>query len=155
MSAAAADLRVKSVFQTHDEIIAAAIACRLFHLGVRRIGSAHADIFSHGVVKQEVILRHISNELVVMLCGNAADVRAAHGDAAAAHIPEGGDELGNGGFAAAGGTDQRVDRSFREDQVNAVQHLGVIVAKVNVTQLHGAALRRFCVRFGARQLRGG
>ena len=52
-------------------------------------------------------------------------------------------------------TDQRVDRSFGEDQVNAVQHLGVIVAKVNVTQLHGAALRRFCVRFGARQLRGG
>ena len=88
-----------------------------------------------------------------MLRGNIADIHAAHGDTAAADIPEGCNQLGNGGFAAAGWANQCVDRSLAESNVNAVQHLGVVVAKVNVTQFHGAALRCLCVRFGAGQFR--
>ena len=90
-----------------------------------------------------------------MLRGNIADIHAAHGDTAAADIPEGCNQLGNGGFTAAGGANQCVDRSLAESEVNAVQHLGIMISKVNIMQLYGAAARRLCVRFGAGELRGG
>ena len=65
------------------------------------------------------------------------------------------DELGYGGFSAAGGAYKRVHRSLSEGKVHAVQHLGVVVAEMYVAQLHGAVLRRLRVRLRARQLRRG
>ena len=57
---------------------------------------------------------------MIMLRGNMADIHAAHGNTAAAHIPEGCNQLGNGGFAAAGRANQCVDGSLPESEVDTV-----------------------------------
>ena len=43
--AAAADDRIKAVFQTHDEVIAAAVTCRLLHLCIRCFGKTSTGIY--------------------------------------------------------------------------------------------------------------
>ena len=90
-----------------------------------------------------------------MLRGDIADIRAADGNADAAYIPEGGDELGDCGFAAAGRPDERVDGSLAEGEIHAVQHFGFPIAEMNVAQFHGAALNRLRIRFRAGQFRRG
>ena len=125
------------------------IACSMTPMA----GSFNADILAHGVVEEEIVLRHIGDEPVIMRRGNAADVRAAHGDAAILHIPECGDELGDGGFPAAGGADKGVDRTLTEREVYLVQHLRIIIAEADAVQRHSAALYRLRVRRRARELR--
>ena len=90
-----------------------------------------------------------------MLCRNIANICAAHGDTSAADIPKGCNEFCNRRLAAAGWADQCVDGSLAEGKVDTVQHLGIVVAEVNIMQFHCAALRCFRIRFGAGQRPGG
>lgn len=63
---------------------------------------SHADILQNGCIKKAVILGYIGDALVVVLLRHGADIHAAHGNAAPVQIPQTGDQLGNGGFSAAG-----------------------------------------------------
>ena len=143
MPTAGAGAGFKTVFQPQNEIIAAAVARRLLDLLIGRAGSSHADILAHGGIKQEIVLRHICNKPVVVFCADFADVRAADCNCAAGYIPEGRNQLCNRRFSASRRTDERVDRSFAEGKAYPVQHLGVVIPKVNIVQRNGAALRRF------------
>ena len=120
MPAAASDHRIKAVFKPHNEIVAATVARRLFDLGVCRVRLTNTDILPHGVVEQEIILRHIGDKFMVMFCGNIAYICTADSDTATLHIPKGSNELSNGGFSASGRSDQCIDCPLAEGQINTV-----------------------------------
>ena len=96
MAAGAAAIGLISVFQSQDKRMAAA-GFRCFHyflVGSFRI--TETDILHNAHIEQIVVLRDIGDHLLVIVQRNLPDIHAAKRDAAAAHVPEGRDQLGDG-----------------------------------------------------------
>ena len=91
-----------AVLQPHYELVAAAFLRGVNDLRIGRTLSAHADIVHDRKVKEVVVLRHIGDVLRALRQRQRANVHAAQVDFSVLHIPQGGDEPGDGGFSTAG-----------------------------------------------------
>ena len=76
------------------------------HLLPGGIRPGSPDIFQQALLEQPGILKHKGHLPHEGSDVQLPHVRAAHGDAAAVHIPEPGDQAGGGGLAPAGGSHQ-------------------------------------------------
>ena len=110
--------------------------------------SAHADIVHDRKVKEVVVLRHIGDVLRALRQRQRANVHAAQVDFSVLHIPQGGDEPGDGGFSTAGRPDQCVDRPRGNVQIDSVQYLLVVIGKADIFQLDGVVRRQLSARSG-------
>ena len=117
--------------------MAAAFLRGVNDLRIGRTLSAHADVVYNRKVKKVIILRYIGDALCALRQRQRANVHAAQLDRAVLHVPKGGDEAGNRGFAAAGGPHKCVDRARFNVQADAVEHLFIVIGEADVFQLDG------------------
>ena len=110
-----------------DEIIAPGSPGYRLDFRIGGVQAAHADVVLHRAVKEVVVLRYIGNLAVELLQRDLPQIHTAQGDRAARHIPEAGDELGDGALAGAGGTHQSGDRPRPDVQTYIVEHFTVLL----------------------------
>ncbi len=138
----ALQLPADGLLSAADEAAVDAVLCQQLV-----VGAALGD----RVVEQIDVLEHeaeISHQAVHIVFPHIVPAQC---DLSAVHVPEAGQQMAEGGLAAAGGAHKGVDRAFTEGQVDAVQDLRITIAKVDIVQRHGAALRGLRVRFGTGQ----
>ena len=135
-AATAAD-RVVPMIQRPDELVAPSGFCYPLHFLVAGIQTAHADVFPNRAVKEVVVLGHVGDLPVQLLQGNVFQIGPAQGDTAAGHVPEPGDQFGDGALAGAGGTHQGGDGARRDVQGDVMEHLTVLrlVGERDVVQM--------------------
>ena len=141
MTARTADNGIKAVFQLHDEIITAAFLRDLDDLFIRGIWLAVADVFHDCFIEQVIVLRNIGDIAVVFLQRKLMDIRAADFNTAGGCIPEGRDQLGNGGLAAAGVTDDCIDAASLQFHADTVQNFLFVIAEMHVLKRDGIICR--------------
>ena len=135
-STALTDIGVKLVGHRHDIVIDLRPLGSLHHLFHGSAGAAVADILENGVGKQKHILLHDANVLVDGVLGHIPDILAVDGDGAAGDLVEPGNQLAQGGLAAAGGTDDGDGLAGLHIQADAVEHIQVaIVGEDHVADL--------------------
>ena len=71
------------------------------------VGLAQPHIVQNAALEQPTVLEHEGDGVHQLLLGNVPHVRAANADFSAAHVEEANHQAGQGGFAAAGGANQR------------------------------------------------
>ena len=138
-----------AVLQPHDELVAAAFLRGVNDLLIACALSARADIVHDRKVKEVVVLRHIGDALRALRQRQRANVHAAQLDRAVLHVPQGGDEPGDGGLSAAGGAHKGVDRPRGDAQIDSVQHHLVVIGKADILHLDGVIGRQLFRAFRA------
>ena len=106
INAAFTDQRLIPLRQPADEIVALGSTGGGDHLFLGGIGFTDTDILVQGIEEEEGILEN-ERDLIQQLFGrNIPDICTADPDRPFGNIPETGDQVGYGGFAGAGRTDQ-------------------------------------------------
>ena len=123
MGASAAHPGVIAMLQLADKTVASGGFGDLFHFLISGIYPAHTDIFPDGIVKEVIVLRNKGHLVIELFQRDTAFLHAAQGNAALGHIPETGDELGNGGLARTGGTNQSGEAAGRNGEGDVVEDL--------------------------------
>ena len=121
--------------------MAAAGLRRFDYLGVCRFGIAQTDVFHDAHVKQVIVLRYKRDFFLVIVQRDLPYIDAAIGYTAAAHVPEGRNQLGDGALAGTGRSHQRVDRTFTDRQVYTVQDFFFLIGEMYILQTDGASVR--------------
>ena len=103
MGAASAHDGVIALFQGPNEIVAPGGLRHSLHLLVGGIGAAHADVLPDALVKEVVVLGHKGHLVIELRQRDFLQILPAQGDGTGGHIPEPGDQFGDGGLAGAGG----------------------------------------------------
>ena len=134
MSACAANDRVITMCQAHDEIVTARCFGDGFHVFICRLRSSHTNVLPHRNVKQKIILRHIADQIHHLFRWQRFHIDAANRNAPAAHIPVRSNELGNGRFSGTRRTYERRPHARFDIETDAVQHLHVFVSKMYIPQ---------------------
>ena len=145
---------VVALIQLADEIIAPGSPGYRLDFRIGGVQAAHADVVPHRAVKEVVVLRYIGNLAVELLQRDLPQIHTAQGDRAARHIPETGDELGDGALAGAGRAHQSGDRPRPDVQTYIVEHFTVLllVGKGHMIQSDTQTIQLRLCR-GALQLR--
>ena len=86
-----------------DEAVGPRQLCRGFHLLVRGLQTAIADVVRHGAGEEMGVLKHHAQGAPQGLLGDVPDVDAVIGDGSALDFVEAVNEAGDGGFSRAGG----------------------------------------------------
>ncbi len=143
LTACAACKGVKALVKLHDEVVAAAFLRHDHDLLIRGSRVAMADVLHDGFVEQIVVLRHIGHFSVKILREKMTNVHTADLNGTAADIPEGGNQLGNGGFAAAGRPYNGVDRACLHGHGHPVKHLLFMIGEAHILQGDAVIAWRF------------
>ena len=118
---------------------------RVPDLSIRSVGTAEEQVLAHGGVKEENILEHGSDLRAQIGQRKGTDVVPANEYAASLRIVKTGDQIGNGGFAGAGGAYKGDNFAGVGIKVDAVKHgILVIVSEGDIlkTDVPGHGLRR-------------
>ena len=135
VGAPSANNRIIAPLQLADEGITAGGLGHCLHLGVRSAGPAHADVLPDGFVEEIVVLGHKGGLVVELGQRNLPQIMPAQGDMAGLHIPEAGNQLGDGGLAAAGGPDKGGHGSGGDVQADIMKNfLPFMIAEREVLQ---------------------
>lgn len=121
--AAFSDQRIVTIRQLLDKLVTLGGFGRgidLF-LGCPRLSGG--KIVVERIGKQEGILKNKGHTVHQILRFHLPHIHAADADTARTHIPEPWNQLGNGGFAAAGGADDGCDLPLLGAEINIFQHL--------------------------------
>ena len=116
--------------------MAAAFAGNRLHLAIGSSRTAHPDVFPYSIIKQIAILGHIGHFLIVTFLGQVPDIHTANLNTPGIHVPQSGNQLGNGGLAAAGRTNQCIHGTGRENHTHPVEHFLLPIAKAHIFQRH-------------------
>ena len=142
-----ADVAVITVGQLHDLIMYLGTHRRLHDLLVGGVGPAVADVLPDGAGKHEHILLDDTDVPAQAALGHIPHVHPVHLYAAGTHVVKPGQQLAEGGLAAAGGTYHRQALAGFNVQVDILQHRhAVAVIKAHMLVVHPA--------FHAAQLHG-
>src|SRR5699024_1210173 len=90
-------------------------------------GLTVADVFENGVGEEEHVLLDDADVLPQRVLGHGPDVQAADGEGAVGAVVEPGDQLAEGGLAAAGGADDGDGLAGGHVEVDVVQDVQVAV----------------------------
>ena len=127
VAAAPAADGVVALIQLADEIIAPGSPGYRLDFRIGGVQTAHADVVPHRAVKEVVVLRYIGDLAVELFQRDFPQVHTAQGDRAARHIPEAGDELGNGTLTGAGGPHKSGHCPRPDVQAYIVEHFAVLL----------------------------
>ena len=158
---ALADERIVSLRHFHDLVVDGREHRRACNLLVRCAGAAVADIFAHGVGKEEHVLLDDADVPVQRGLRDGAHILPVHKDLPAGHIVKPRQELAERRLAAPRRPDERERFARRDREIHMAQHLfAVPVMERHVPVLHAAfyvfkllGVRRVLhVRLGAHDL---
>ena len=134
-----ADVAVIAVRQLHDLIMYLSTHRRLHDLLVGSVRPAVTDVLPDGAGKHEHILLDHADVPPQAALGHVPDIHPVYLHAAGAHIVESGQQLAEGGFAAAGGTHHRQALAGFNVQVDILQHRHTVaIVKADVLVIHPA-----------------
>ena len=131
-TAALADYGVVAVRQCHNEIVAACLFRSIYHLLLRGIRLAEADVGADGIVEQIHILEHHGNVGKQAFAGHLSDIHTAHGNAAVIYIIEAGKQAADGGLAGAGRSHNGSGSLFGNGKAHILQNLSFVIAEVHM-----------------------
>lgn len=112
LAAVFADQAVPLLRQLFCKFIDVCELCRRNNFFIGRVRLADADILHDRIIEQRDILKNDGIERHQRFGIDLRDIHAADRDSALCDIPEARRQTGDGRFAAAGGTDQRRDRTL-------------------------------------------
>ena len=141
-TAALADYRVVTLWQSHDKAVAAGFFCRFDHLLLRGVRLSEADIRPDRVVEKVDILEDHGNIREKTVTGKFLQIMAAHGNAAALGIVEPGQQTTDRGFSGTGGADDGRRGFLGDPEADIFQYLAGIVAKIHIFKLNIVMLQR-------------
>ena len=78
---------------------------------------------------------------MIVLLRQLPYIHAAQGDTASAYIPQRCDQPGDRGFSAAGGSNQGIDGTLSDLQVDAVKHFLLMISEGHIFELNILGLR--------------
>ena len=135
LHAALADLGVVAVGQRHDVVVDVGAFGRLDHLVVGRVQPAVEDVLLDAAVEQEHVLLHDADAAAQRFERHVVYVRAVDENPPARRLVEGGDEVADGGLAAARGADQRQRLALFDVQRNVFENfLGAVIGEGDVIE---------------------
>ena len=141
---------IKAILQGQNELFRPGQTRRFHDLFAGGAGLAVGDVLGHRAAEQIHVLLHDADILPQAFQGDMADVLPIDQDAAAGHLVEAGDEVAQGGLAAARRADQRQPFARPDIQADVVQHLVVVVrvlkADVFKPDVTGTGLQRYRIR---------
>ena len=148
--AALTDIGVEALGHSQDILVDLGLFRSLDDLLHGGVGLAVADVLENGVGKEEHILLDDADVLVDGPLGHVPDVVAVELDGAVGDLIEPGDQLAEGGLAAAGGADDGDGLAGLHMQAHAPQdvqlavigegHILHIDGTAHILQLHGIGL---------------
>ena len=103
---ALADHRVKPIGQSHHKVVAPGLAGRLQHFFPSGVWSAHGDVVVNGVLEEVDPLEHHTDVVHQVGQFHLPNVLPPDQHPSVLHVPETGEQVGDGGFAPAGGPHQ-------------------------------------------------
>ena len=98
-----ADHGIRPVGKLFQDIPALGIFQRGQHFLPGGVGPAHAHVVQNGSLEQAAVLEHEGDGVHQLFFRNLPDVHVPYPDRAAVRVEEAGNQVGNGGLAAAGG----------------------------------------------------
>ncbi len=122
--------------------MAAGPFCRLYYLVVGSIWPAKLDIVLNGVVEEVDILEHHGDVFHQAVQLVVPHVMTANANRAVLHIPEPRDQITEGGFPAAGGTDDSRGGSSGDREADVVQNFALPVGETDIHKGDGSIRRR-------------
>ena len=119
---------------------------RRFHdFLVRRVQPTVANVVPHGTGEEVCVLQHHGERAAQVVLFDLLDVDAVVGDGALLHIVKAVDQVRNGRFARAGGTDERYLLTGFGKEVDVFQHVHLlVVAEGDVVEAHVALEFNVC-----------
>ena len=150
LDAALSDVGVKAVLQGQNEPLGTGQTGRLHDLLAGGTGLAVGNVLGHRAAEQVHVLLHDADVLPQALQGDMADILPVDEDAAVRHLVKAGDQVAQGGLAAAGSAHQRQPLPGVDVQTDIVQHLVVVIRVLKADVLEpdraGAGLQGHGVR---------
>ena len=101
LDAPLAHLGIVAAGQRQGEFVDVGALCRLFDLFFARARPAVGNVFADAAAVEEHVLRDDAHAPAQGAAGDVADIDAADGDAAAVYLVKAGNEVADGGLAAA------------------------------------------------------
>ena len=131
-----AHVGVKAIGHRHNIFVNLCFLCRFHDFVHGCIGLSVADILKNRIRKEEDILLHNADAFVDALLGHIPDVQSVNPDGTGGNIVKPGNQLAQGGLAAAGRTYNGDGLTGLNLQIHFPQHIQVtLVGKGNI--LHG------------------
>ena len=125
--AALADLGIIAMGEAHDVIMDIGPLRRLNDLLLGGVQAAVADILPHGVIEEIDILLDDADIPADALQGQGMDLLAVQEDLAAFHIIEMGNEMADGGLAAAGGAYEGILLAALDIQIDMAEDFLILI----------------------------
>ena len=122
-----AHIGLEALGHGHDVVINFRLLRGLHDLLLGGVGSAVADILKNGVGEEEHILLDDADVPVEGALGHIPHIKPVDADGARPHIVKAGDELAQGGLAAAGGAHDGHGLPGGNGEGDIAQHLGLLV----------------------------
>ena len=145
-----AHIGVVAVLQSPDKAIGPCQPGSLLNFLPGGTGLAIGDVLGHRAAEQVHVLLHDADVLPQALQGDMADILPVDEDAAVRHLVKAGDQVAQGGLAAAGSAHQRQTLPGVDVQTDVVQHLVVVIRVLKADILEpdraGAGLQGHGVR---------
>ena len=128
---------VEPVGHSHDIVVDLRLPGGGDHLVGGGAGAAVANVLHNAGGEEEHILLHHANVPAQALLGDVPHIQAVDGDAALRHVVEAGDQVAEGGLAAAGGPHNGDGLAGPNVEGDVVEHLGVVplVRKADVVHI--------------------
>ena len=142
IGAALADVGIQSLRQRPHEVRRLRQLQRVPYLFVGGVLLAEADVFPHGAAEKRRRLGDIADQRKQRLRVQLLHVHAVHLHTALRHVVQPGDQVDEGGFAAAGAADDSGGLPGQRRKGHVLQHrfLRAGVGKGNVVERYRAAL---------------
>ncbi len=123
--------------------------CRLFHLFIRCIGAAIADVIGYRIVEQDSILRHHADGLAQAFLRDITDILPVDGNRSGLHIVEAEQKPRDRGFARTRRPDNRDRLSCRNFKTDPLEDRPVrIIGEMHVFKADRALVDLQCWRTG-------
>ena len=127
--------RFIAILELRNELFALRLSRRFHHLVIRRIRPSDPNIFENRFIKEENILRQVSDLSAERVALKRPDLLSADKDLAFADVIVMRKQLRSRTLPASGSADQRGQPPFLSDKRNALQNFGVLIRERYVFKL--------------------
>ena len=128
--------------------MAARLFRRVYHLLLRGVRLAKAEVGADGVVEEVHVLEHHGQVGQQAVTGELPQVVPTHGDAAGLGVVEPGQQAANGGLTGAGWADDGGGGVLRDGEAHVLQHRAAVVAEGHVLEGDVVVLQRHVLAVG-------